>query len=229
MIIIIMLVQSLIFNSLFADERSYVWTYEYQTVPTGVAEIEHYLTIRNPSDSLSVTDFSLELEIGMNDRFDFALYQNFRQGPDQIFRYEGFKLRFRYKIGEKNQYFLDPLLYLEYVGTPNFNDHEIEGKLILAKNYGPWNIVINPIVEFEMVNQEWESNLGYAIGGRFSINTLLRIGVEMKGISGEHYLGPVISHGKDGLWVALGSGFAISPVQKGTPKILLRLMIGIEP
>lgn len=228
-VIILMLTLRILFNSLYADKRSYVWTYEYQTVPTGEAEIEHYMTIRNPKDSMSVTDFNLEMEIGMNKQFDFALYQNFQQGPDRLFRYEGFKLRFRFKVGEKNQYFLDPLLYLEYIGKPGLIDHGIEGRIILAKDHGSWNIAFNSIVEVENADHGWESKLGYAIAGRYSINPILRIGMEVKGLSGEHYLGPVISHGKDGLWVALGSGFAISSVQEGCPKVLLRLIVGIEP
>ena len=32
----------------FADRRSYVWTYEYQTLPKGMSEIEYYDTMKIP-------------------------------------------------------------------------------------------------------------------------------------------------------------------------------------
>lgn len=32
----------------FADRRSYVWTYEYQTLPKGMSEIEYYDTVKIP-------------------------------------------------------------------------------------------------------------------------------------------------------------------------------------
>ena len=43
---LIMSIVSVLFLSgkAFADRRSYVWTYEYQTMPKGHAEIEYYLT-----------------------------------------------------------------------------------------------------------------------------------------------------------------------------------------
>jgi len=33
----------------YADRRSYVWTYEYQTMPKGMWELEYYLTTEVPN------------------------------------------------------------------------------------------------------------------------------------------------------------------------------------
>ena len=61
------------------DNRSYVWTYEYKIMERGKAEFEHYLTFKAPKmDSLagSVTTLhNIEFEFGMNDKFDFSIYQ----------------------------------------------------------------------------------------------------------------------------------------------------------
>ena len=76
-----------------ADQRSYVWTYEYQTLKRGVTELEYYLTFDAPARS-SAGDSTgsahqVELEVGMNDRFDFGLYQDFSQEPAGALSYEG--------------------------------------------------------------------------------------------------------------------------------------------
>ena len=85
----------------------------------------------------------------MNERFDFAIYHQFEQ--QSVLRYKGYKLRFRYRIGEKNQYFMDPLIYFEYHGKPDFSKHEIETKLILAKETDKIIAAFNPVLEIESV------------------------------------------------------------------------------
>ena len=142
----------------FADRRFYVWTYEYKTVEKGWAEVESYFTLSTPDKEKIKGNMSsehqIELEAGMTEKFDFSVYQVFEQKAQENFKYKGFKLRFRYKIGGKGKYFMDPLLYFEY----NF--------------------------------------------------------------------GPVISHGKENLWVALGSAFSYGKIKEGKPEFQIRLLMG---
>ena len=217
---------------IMGDNRSYVWTYEYKTMERGKAEFEHYLTFKAPKmDSLAgsvTTVHNIEFEFGMNDKFDFSIYQNFEQPADGAFQYSGYKLRARYKFGEKNQYLMDPLLYFEYKGKPDFIKHVLEGKLILAKDYGSFNYAINPVFEIEYEDGEQEHEFKYNAGSCYKINKLLSIGLEIKGGKNGHYLGPVISHGKDAFWVALGSAFAITEIINNKPEIMLRMILGIH-
>jgi hypothetical protein len=164
----------------------------------------------------------------MNDKFDFSIYQNFEQPADGAFQYSGYKLRARYKFGEKNQYLMDPLLYFEYKGKPDFTKHVLEGKLILAKDYGSFNYAINPVFEIEYEDGEQEHEFKYNAGSCYKINKLLSIGLEIKGGKNGHYLGPVISHGKDTFWVALGSAFAITEIINNKPEFMLRMILGIH-
>jgi len=213
-----------------ADWRSYVWTYEYQTVDRGTAELENYFTISAPDiDSLEDNTFveqQLELEVGMNERFDFGLYQQFEQGPGESLRYKGYKLKFRYRFGEKGMYFLDPLAYFEYKGKSDFSEHGIEFKLILAKDFGPNNVSFNPILEFEG-NGDWESEVAYAVGIGRKVGELMKVGIEIKGSESGHYIGPVISHGSHHVWGALGSAFGIGDIDDGKPEFELRLILGV--
>jgi hypothetical protein len=214
-----------------ADWRSYVWTYEYQTVERGMAEFESYFTISAPDiDSLednTAVEQLLELEVGMSERFDFGFYQQFEQEPGRSLSYQGYKLRFRYRFGEKGTYILDPLAYFEYKGKPDFSEHGIEFKLILARDFGPNNISVNPILEFEG-NGDWESEPAYAAGLRRNMGDLLKIGIEIKGSESGHYIGPVVSHGSPHVWGTLGSAFGIGDIDEGKPEFQLRLLLGVE-
>ena len=214
------------------DNRSYVWTYEYKTMERGKAEFEHYLTFKAPKmDSLAgsvTTVHNIEFEFGMNDKFDFSIYQNFEQPADGAFQYSGYKLRARYKFGERNQYLMDPLLYFEYKGKPDFIKHVLEGKLILAKDFESFHYAINPVFEIEYEDGEKEYELKYNAGSCYRINELLRIGLEIKGGKNGHYLGPVISHGKDTFWVALGSAFSLTKIINNKPEFMLRMILGIH-
>ena len=222
---------AIISGFLFADTRSFVWTYEYATMEAGEAEFEHYLTFESPrGDSLEgnvTTKHDLEIEIGMNDRFDMGIYQSFKQKPGGSLTYSGFKLRGRYRLGEEGKWFVDPVLYFEYKGKPDFHEHTLEGKLILAKTKGKLTMAVNPVWEMEIQNNrsnvEWKYNAGIS----YRISYLVGLGIEFKGSENGHYWGPVISHGGDGLYVALGSGFAYTDVKDGKPEVMMRMILGV--
>jgi len=231
-LLIIVAMDILFSDRVMADQRSYVWTYEYLTVPKGEAELETYFTISAPEkDNLkgnTSTEHRFEFEVGMNERFDFAIYQIFLQEPaEESLRYKGFRLRARYRIGEKGRYFVDPLIYLEYKGLSDFSEHGVEAKLILAKDLGRFNIALNPIVDFEFGDKN-EVEAEYTLGMSYKINDLLRLGIEAKGSKDGHYVGPVIAHGKGRFWVTLGLTFNVGSVEEGKPKFQTRMLLGIR-
>lgn len=217
---------------LFADQRSYVWTYEYTTLEAGEAEFEHYLTVSSPERSslqgTTTTVLELEFEVGMTDRFDFGLYQVFEQLPQNSLRYVEYKLRFRYRFAEQGRYFFDPLLYLEYKGKPDFSRHVLEGKVILAKTMGNWNVALNPAWELARRGDDQELEWEYTAGVNYRVAPLLRLGIETFGNGDQQYWGPVIAHGVGDLWVALGSGFALTAIPQGRPEFMMRLLIGVR-
>ncbi len=203
-------------NTALADQRFYVWTYEYKTVGRAQAEIEFYHTLFTPDlgkiKGNMGYEHQIELEIGKGDKADFSIYQILAQNPGEGIKYKGFKLRGRYKIGNKGKYFFDPLIYFEYKGAPDFSKHGIESKLILAKDIGKINIALNPILELEH-DEEWEFLPAYAMGISYEISAWLRVGLE--------------ANGREDLWVALGSALKIGKIKEGKPEFQIRLLLGI--
>ncbi len=218
---------------IYADQRHYVWTYEYQIMERGKSELEQYTTFKtidsdDPHNTTS-TELNFELEIGMNDFFDFSIYQVFTQNAGEGLKYSGFKLRSRFKIGEKNKFFIDPLIYLEYKGTAGFSDHEFETKLILAKDIGNFNISFNPYLEIsqESGNSEWEVEPKYAAGISYFLSDLFSFGIESTGSESGIYAGPSIAHGHHNLWISAGALFGIGDIDSGKPKYQVRCIIGV--
>ncbi len=231
LLLLILVVSSINLPRSFADKRNYVWTYQYKTLKQGESEAETYFTLSTPDmknmDTTIGVEHKFELEFGMTDRFDFGIYQIFGQEPGDNLRYKGFQFRGRYRLSEKNKFIFDPLLYLEYKGTPNLSSHGIEFKFIMAKDINRFNFALNPVIEFEY-EHAWETKTGYAFGMNYRLARLLHFGVEAKGSENGHYLGPVLSHGNSDFWVALGSAFSVSTISAGAPEFQLRMLLGIE-
>ncbi|MBI5020720.1 MAG: hypothetical protein HZB59_04735 [Ignavibacteriales bacterium] len=213
-----------------ADNRRYVWTYEYQTLSAGRGEFEQYTTLSsldmNHSKGNTIAEHQLELEVGMTDRFDFGIYQIFKQNPGEALSYDGYKLRGRYRLGERGEYIFDPLLYLEYKGNTDFSEHEIEGKIILAKDFGKLNIAMNPIFVYEY-EDKWEYQTEYALGTSYEVSEMFKFGMEAKGGKNGNYIGPVIAHGTEKFWMTIGSAFKVGTVKEGKPEFQIRLLLGV--
>src|SRR5512139_386809 len=103
-------------SAAMADTRSYVWTYEYGTEPKGGAEIEYYFTADHGGKDSTGTNYEhqVELEYGITDHWDVGMYQMINKEGSESLDYEGFKLKTRYRFGERGKYFIDPEVYVEY-------------------------------------------------------------------------------------------------------------------
>ena len=206
-----------------ADRRIFGYTYPYMTLPQGGFELEHYLDARvydaldDPSTTAVESDYQIdwrhqvEAEYGITDHWDFGLYQVLRQKPFQSLRYDGTKLRSRYRFAEEGDLFLDPAVYLE-VG---FFDDEVtvEQILILGKRFGRFELDLD--LKFEETFQvkggdAWEFEFFPSLGFGYHVNESLAVGLEYVGKmvieDGEyehfaHYVGPTISvHGNHFWW-----------------------------
>jgi hypothetical protein len=119
------------------------------------------------------------------------------------------------------------VLYLEYKGKADLSEHAIEAKALLTQTFGRYHLAANPGVELEGEEGSWELEPEYAIGLTYRKGRLLRLGVEAKGSSAGHYVGPVIAHGTEKFWVTLGSAVGIAQVEAGAPELQLRALVGV--
>lgn len=216
-----------------ADRRGYVWTYEYQTMPKGMAEIEYYLTHKisdwNKYDDKNTWDHYVELEYGLTDHWDVAIYQTWNQTNTEekdTCDYTGSKIRTRYRIGEKDMLPVDIVLYAEYILGDGPKEYDkFEGKLILAKDLGKWNVAYNQIYEKETKNGS-ETEHGYAAGMSYEFSPIWKLGLESTGNYTEekYYLGPTASWASEKFWVNLG---ALRGLNDRSDDLQFRLIVGI--
>ncbi len=195
-----------------ADQKNYVWTYDYSSLAKDSAEIEFYQTAVTRDRKVSgSSDWQqqIELEYGITDRLDAALYEMYERPVDGTLDYAGYKFRLRYRVAEKNQLPLDVVLYAEHqenVIEPN----AFEGKLIFAKDIGKVNIAYNQIYE-----RQYNTGVGeheYAAGVSYEVLPFLRLGVESKGSykEGEYAVGPTLAWVGGRIWANIGAVFSLN-------------------
>lgn len=216
----------------YADRRSYVWTYEYMTMPKGAWELEAYVTTEVPSlykSNINSVKPQVELEYGLTDRWDVAMYQMWKyknKARENDSEYEGFKLRTRYRIGEKGKLLVDPLLYFEYIRDDNLSKPNVaEVKLVLAKDIANFNISYNQIVKRNL-ERKGKTDQEYAAGASYALNHRLRVGVESKGNypKRRYAAGPTLSYSFKQVFVALGALFGLD---RRADDLQTRMIVGI--
>ncbi len=215
-----------------ADRRGYVWTYEYMTMPKGHSEVEYYLTNKVPDfhnyENKNTWQHQVEYEYGLTDRWDISVYQRWEQtnaATNDNFEYTGTKLRTRYRFGEKGMYPLDTLLYLEYIKPDSSAAPEIlEGKLIVAKDIGKFNIAYNQILKVG-INNEGGNEDEYALGLNHEFSPSWKVGLESAGnyTEDKFYFGPTVSWASEKFWVGFG---ALRGLNDRSDDLRFRLIVG---
>ena len=216
-----------------ADRRGYVWTYEYMTMPRGEFELEYYLTMKAPDvddfDNKNTWEHQTELEYGITDHWDVALYQRWQQtntADEDKFEYTGTKLRTRYRLGEKGLYPLDTLLYLEYLRPDSSHEPEfLEGKLVLARDFGKFNVAYNQILK-AAISHDGETEHEYALGLGYELDPTWRFALESTGnfTEDKYYLGPTVAWGGKRAWLAAG---VLTGLNERSDDLRFRLILGI--
>lgn len=203
-------------SSAMADRRNYVWTYQYYTMPQDKTELEFYQTTK-----LRDTDeweYRIELEQGIANRIDVAVYQIFTQPEGGSFKWNAAQIRMRYRIGEEGQYFMDPLIYVEYNRKTDLKaPNKLEGKLILAKTIDRFNLAINPVYElFFAPDVEHEAGLDIGMSWQFhprfiaAVESTSRFEFEDDETETSSYLGPTISFASGNWYYTMGAAFGVT-------------------
>lgn len=179
-------------NSANATPRTLPFTYPYETLPEGSAEIEQFVDatwVRIPKTTAptetattfapSFTHFT-EFEYGVTDRLELAAYLQWQQdaSPAPTLTFEGTKYRLRYRVGDEGQLPVDVAFYLE---TALFHDeYELEEKVILSKRLGNLRVMANLWVEqeWERAKEEVEFIINPTIGATYQVTPSFHVGAE---------------------------------------------------
>jgi hypothetical protein len=224
-----------------ADRRAFGFTYEYNTMPEGGVDLELWNTQSRAAwdGGPSTLGWKMEVEYGITDHWDLAVYQSFGQvhtsdgAGDTGLGYEETSVESRYRIGERGEYPVDVLLYLEIAKGFGTGLGDIEPKLIVAKDLGRLSVNANLIGEIELTrdNGEVEAELvpGWSLGAAYEINPNWKIGAETFGeyedSSAIAQVGPSISWApSDKLWIA---GTLAAGVTDAADDVTGRFIIGL--
>src|SRR3954469_25272824 len=198
-----------------ADRRTLIRAYEYMTQPQGNLELEIWNDIEAPKGGgfdQATTVHRIELEYGITDRWDLALYHVFAQTNGvaaEAFHFDSWRLETRYRLFDKNVLPIDIELYLEGERPADFSQPwELEEKIILEKDFGSFALVANLVAEQKLFHAGeghlWEVD----VGARYEVVPQLRFGAEFWTIQetvggnteGSYYLGPSVSWASSKLW-----------------------------
>lgn len=196
-----------------AAQRAYVWTEEYGTLAKGNAEFEYWNTAtttdiqtRNASDWQQ----KVELEYGITDHLNVALYQVFEQPADSnTLTYVGYNIELKYRIAEVNVLPVDVLLYAEHE-VSTIEGSVYEGKIIVAKDIGKLNIAYNQI--YERADNTGRGDNGYAFGTNYELAPWLRVGIESTGsyTDGTYAAGPTLAWMGNRIWATIGAVYGLN-------------------
>ena len=183
--------------STYAD-RDYLFSQGYQTTRKGELEWEVYsdYNMRDfDNDDTHSFKQQHELEYGLTHRWQWAYYEVFRWDQPNDWQRDSFKIETKYRFLESGELPVDIALYGEYKnpnGRQKTASDELEGKLILSRDFGLWNVVANLITE-RKINEHEDLQWEYTAGISRALNSRVRLGLEVKETRRELQLMPVVA------------------------------------
>jgi len=174
----------------FAHMRDYLFNQGYHTSRKGELEIELYndLDLKDTdNDSTYNSKHQVELEYGLTSRLQLAYYEVFAWDRPKDWRRDSFKIETKYRFLESGELPVDIALYAEYKNPNGRRDaasDEIEGKLILSRDFGRWNVVGNLIAE-RKINEHEDLQWEYTAGISTALNSKVRMGLELRETLGD--------------------------------------------
>jgi hypothetical protein len=180
-------------DTALANPHPLPFSYPYQTLPKGKVEVEEIadlIPMRVAREKVDGTRDAVtalrsvlqtELELGITDRLELALYFSFHQSASAgtpAMRFDGLKQRLRYRFAEEGDWPVDVGVYLEVAEF--YNELEIEEKLLLSRRFGYLTLVSNLWVEqeFYFQDQEWKHIYNPTVGGHYELSPSLILGLE---------------------------------------------------
>src|SRR5579862_2378689 len=172
-----------------ADDRKFTYSYEAKTLPKGSWELEQWATLQEGKEAgrWSTLLLRTELEYGLTDQLNGSIYLNstYQANHDvpgendaHDFGFESMSTEWKYKLTEPS---VDPIGGLLYEELKFSNDqYEIETKLVLSKEVGPFTFAYNFVWEAVLSRSPaaassplwtWEHELSNTLGASFEMSS----------------------------------------------------------
>ena len=226
-----------------ADRRTMIRAYEFETQPEGNLELEIWNDVNAPKNAFedALIIQRIELEYGITDRWDVALYHVFQQGgpagaEDRGFHLDSWRLESRYRLAERGEWPVDVMVYLEMERPAALGEPwELEEKIILERDFGRLAVIANFVAEQKLAGGDraghnWEIDFGL----RYDLGHLVRVGAEIWGVQqialdGTRdialYAGPSMSIAVKKFWLQLGAGAGLNDA---AGQVQIRSVIGFN-
>jgi len=238
-VVLVLTLPAVLSSTASADRRLFTYTYEYKTVPQGHTALELWHTqARDTWDSSHVQTMEhvLEVEHGLTDHWDAAMYWVFEQTSSDVmgvastpFAFHELKLETRYRFADRGEWPVDVLAYGEVVKVFGEQVWEVEGKAILARDFDKFTAALNIIgaLEFE---PEAEPEFGYAAGLSYEVHPKFSVGAETYAKITEYEQsfagGPALAVAPAAnLWLTFTLGFGFNDE---APALAGRFILGVE-
>ena len=178
-----------------AHMRDYLVNQSYYTASRNEFEVELWSDV-NFADTDDHESWSfkqqVELEYGLTDHLQLAYYEVYTWDQAKSWERDQFKLEAKLRLMEAGQWPVDVALYSEYKnpdGSRNLHSDEVENKLILSRDFGPWNVIANLVAERKVSTHSfWEFE--YTAGVSYLLSPRTRVGLEVKeSLGDEHEFG----------------------------------------
>jgi len=159
-------------------------------VEEGEIELEYlldYAIDSNPAKNTSARH-QFEFELGVTDRWQTAIYGDFRKRPGQGFTYQGLKWENIYQLFEQGERWLDAGLYFEYIAPQSSlnKPDAVEFKLLLEKTFGKIVHTANLVFKKEVgANAANNTLAGYTWRSKWRETRAWEPAVEIYGSLGE--------------------------------------------
>lgn len=203
-----------------ANPRALPFTYTTDTLAPGEAELEQTVDLVplrgispiGTTDYYLASAFQTELEIGLAERLELALYFSFAptissdvilSGAARLPVGNGLKQRIRYTLAPQGQWPIDVGVYGEL--AENERELEFEGKILLQRQFGALRVAANLWAEYElyfandgMGNHQRDVVIHPTLGTTYEISPSVHVGVD-SWLRGEYPTNPAPTHRTFGL------------------------------
>ncbi len=230
-----------------AGERRFTYVYEATTLQQGEWEFEQWVTWKTAKEDdrdFDRFDFRTEVEYGVTDYFQVGVYLSdwrYEENSPKAERRSDWRDVAVETILNLSDPTTDPIglaLYGEILlGDELF---ELEGKIILQKNFAKLTLAYNATIEAEWEGNRFSEDNGeflQTVGLSYQLSPRFLAGVELlhevsipdwRGASGKGvlYVGPNVSYRTATWWATLTPLFQVSDVET-EPDFQMRLLFGV--